>query len=170
MARVRSVVEFQLTTGVYYPPYLRKSLSKRRACCRESDGKTYDRADGPLAAGGKRPLDRVQWAYPKAKRVSYIATDGEGPSGWTNPADVNEDISVSIASLIVIDRLRPRLAGSPTFYVSHFLHISSRMFFYSHLFRTWLRLCRCQCRGFAYHDQTSRKTRATGPRTNVRSQ
>ena len=27
-----------------------------------------------------------------------------------------------------------------------------------------------QCRGFVYHDQTSRKTRATGPRTNVRSQ
>ena len=31
---------------VYCPPDLRKSLSKRQACCRESGGKEHDRADG----------------------------------------------------------------------------------------------------------------------------
>ena len=70
-----------------------EEFSKRRACCRESGGKEHDRADGP----GERewrtrpPLDQVQRAHTVAKRVPYIATDGEGPGGWTIPAHVNGD-------------------------------------------------------------------------------
>ena len=36
-----------------------------------------------------------------------LLMDGEGPGDWTNPADVNGDTSVSIASSIVV-YLRPR--------------------------------------------------------------